>query len=338
VLLNKINRIINKGITFSVKPLETVSLLAFQIHDPIILSVIENSEYLAEGAIWKASFSYNNSMPSQMPIATEWVTNPIHSYLLKDVLTDVNTGVVFLPKSNKYILETSWGWGKYSTLKKQVSSKINTIKFSSNKPCYICSGIGYHGVVEDLASIFLLLDRGCIFSVVSMSDNKWMNGLLKFFLPTDVELIIFPRYSWIKAPLTYAVTKSSFGEFVNPKFIQRLNQASMDLNLTRSFEDIFISRADSSNRKFFGENKIANEYENLGYKNVVLADLSIEEQIALFKSAKRVAGLHGAGLVNLVWANPGVIVEEHYLNWYFNSCYSSICAYLGHDYKCFKIL
>lgn len=65
-----------------------------------------------------------------------------------------------------------------------------------------------------------------------------------------------------------------------------------------------------------------------------LEELSVVEQIALFRDADVVAGIHGAGLANLVYCRPGTrvveVLPEHW-GWPF---YRSLSAAVGLDYRC----
>ncbi|WP_461782998.1 glycosyltransferase family 61 protein [Prosthecobacter sp.] len=64
-----------------------------------------------------------------------------------------------------------------------------------------------------------------------------------------------------------------------------------------------------------------------------LEELSVMEQIVLFRDAEVVAGVHGAGLANLVYCRPGTrvveVLPEHW-GWPF---YRSLSAAVGLDYR-----
>ena len=47
-----------------------------------------------------------------------------------------------------------------------------------------------------------------------------------------------------------------------------------------------------------------------GWETVALENLSIREQIKTFAEASHVLAAHGAGLVNLLWCQPGTKVIE----------------------------
>ena len=317
---------------------ETISLVGSQLHELDIISSLDKFFLLADGASVKLSEDKqsNNTLGS---VANQWVCNPVFACIFKGSYTHLGTGVVFLPRVQKYFLETSWGWGKYRTLNlKKFGGSKTTIK--ANCPVYVFSSVGYHGVVEDLAAILLLLDQGIEFSIVLDADNTWMRNLVELFLPDSVERFYIKGNVWISADSTISVTKSAFGEFVNPTLIKKLNDVAKKITPHQESKNIFISRPYSTARYSNVESLLEKKFIGDGFDKVDLAEMTVKDQVSLFRSAKKVVGMHGAGFVNLAWSNPGVVVLEFYFESHFNSCYSALSHLLGHHYgnKCVKNL
>jgi capsular polysaccharide biosynthesis protein len=129
-------------------------------------------------------------------------------------------------------------------------------------------------------------------------------------------------------------TKSALGEFVHPGLIATLRAAAAGLPGRSTLpRKLFISRADSANRTYPHEGTIAETFRRHGFTPVTLGSLSVPEQLLAFREATHVAGLHGGGLVNLVWGQAPIEVFELYLQSHFNSCYSSLSFSLGHAYR-----
>ena len=61
--------------------------------------------------------------------------------------------------------------------------------------------------------------------------------------------------------------------------------------------------------------------------------LSLARQIRLFAGARAVCGVHGAGLTNIVWCNPGCTVIELMADNYLNGCFESISACLELEHR-----
>jgi len=317
-----------------IKPIDTISIIGHQLHDDILQKSFIDSFVLAKAFMQEsATNSLEHYRPNKEPLAEEWVCHPVYASIIRDCYTNNNNGVVYLPQNRKYFLETCWGWGKHRT---RVLSGFNSgkkITVESENPIFVFSGTGYHGIVEDLAISLTLLDHGIVFDIVLDSSDKWMKGLVDLFLPNNIGRIYLKKGYWINAYETIAVTKSSFGEYVNPTLIKKLADAARNITNKGPKEKLFISRSDSSKRSNSSENTLEKNYISKGYRPVVLSNLSVIEQVSLFRQASAVAGMHGAGFVNLVWSEPGVEVEEFYLSSHFNACYHSICEYVGHNYS-----
>jgi len=73
---------------------------------------------------------------------------------------------------------------------------------------------------------------------------------------------------------------------------------------------LFISRTDTTWRRFAGEQGLHAPLRERGFEIVHPARLSMVEQIRLFRSATLVAGVHGSGLVNTVWSATAPRVIE----------------------------
>lgn len=73
---------------------------------------------------------------------------------------------------------------------------------------------------------------------------------------------------------------------------------------------IFVSRGDSNNRKCSNENDVERLFRDIGFECVCLSGMSYTDQVSLFSNAIAVAGLHGAGLTNIGFMDPGGLVIE----------------------------
>jgi hypothetical protein len=88
---------------------------------------------------------------------------------------------------------------------------------------------------------------------------------------------------------------------------------------------IYISRADTpSRRSVENEEEVIQLLRIYGFEKVVLSDLSVKEQAALFSSVSAVVAPHGAGLTNLIFCSPGVKVCELQSRSKYTSMYHSI--------------
>ena len=81
-------------------------------------------------------------------------------------------------------------------------------------------------------------------------------------------------------------------------------------NLNLFCKKIFISRKDSGYRVVENEDEIFRLFEQRGFKRYFLSELSMIEQVALFRDAEIIAGPHGSGFSNLIYCNPGTKIIE----------------------------
>lgn len=69
---------------------------------------------------------------------------------------------------------------------------------------------------------------------------------------------------------------------------------------------------------------VIEEVRNRGYEMVPPGMLNFNEQIQIFRSARIVVGVHGAGMTNIIFCEPGTIVYELVPAHYANSCFVNL--------------
>jgi capsular polysaccharide biosynthesis protein len=73
---------------------------------------------------------------------------------------------------------------------------------------------------------------------------------------------------------------------------------------------LFVTRSREATRRLLNSDEIERIAEQFGFEIVACETLSFGEQVRLFSEARIIAGAHGAGLVNMVFAPPGTQVIE----------------------------
>ncbi|MFI0397194.1 glycosyltransferase family 61 protein [Paracoccus jiaweipingae] len=94
---------------------------------------------------------------------------------------------------------------------------------------------------------------------------------------------------------------------------------------------ILVSRSDARRRKIVNEDALRAELEPRGFETVRFEDLSIAQTATLISEASHIVAPHGAGLANLIFANPGTRVLELFSG-HLSREYWTICAQQGLDY------
>jgi capsular polysaccharide biosynthesis protein len=99
---------------------------------------------------------------------------------------------------------------------------------------------------------------------------------------------------------------------------------SVDIELSPR---VLISRADFGRREIANRDEVEASLAARGFVTYELVRMSVTEQAALFAQAEHVVGVHGAGLVNMLFSNNckiteifGVILKPSY--YYLSQCAS----------------
>jgi hypothetical protein len=96
---------------------------------------------------------------------------------------------------------------------------------------------------------------------------------------------------------------------------------------------IFISRSKSGNRRAENEEELEDLLAKHGFEKVILEELSFLDQVELFHNASAIFSQHGAGLVNIVFAQKRTMVLELFETDFINPCYALLAEKLGLKYR-----
>ena len=94
---------------------------------------------------------------------------------------------------------------------------------------------------------------------------------------------------------------------------------------------VYISRAQAGKRRVVNEAALVPLLHDYGFDIVHLENLSVPEQIALFRQAEVVIGAHGAGFANLIYSDA-VTVLEFFEPRYINTCFYRLAGGMGFPY------
>jgi capsular polysaccharide biosynthesis protein len=80
-----------------------------------------------------------------------------------------------------------------------------------------------------------------------------------------------------------------------------------------------------------------NLFREFDFEVVYLEDLRLSEQINLISTAEILAGLHGAGLANLIWMDKGgklidIVNENYWTESLHRLCFMQSQTYIPHVY------
>ena len=98
---------------------------------------------------------------------------------------------------------------------------------------------------------------------------------------------------------------------------------------------LYISRAKAEVRNVVNEEEVRQYLEGRGFETIMMEELPIQQQIALFARAEVIVAPHGAGLTHLVFARQGIKVIELFSPLYVNACFYSLANLMHLDYHYF---
>ncbi len=95
---------------------------------------------------------------------------------------------------------------------------------------------------------------------------------------------------------------------------------------------VYVSRTRSPKRRLEQEARIENFASSLGATVLHTEELSLSEQITALSGVRVLIGMHGAGLVNMVWSHRLEHVLEIFPPGYRNDCFARLAVQLGSQY------
>ena len=118
-----------------------------------------------------------------------------------------------------------------------------------------------------------------------------------------------------------------------PSWISNLYREKIIPNIKISCKKrIYISRSQSKTRKIENEYEVCAVFTALGFGVYNLELMSVKEQIELFSNASIIAGIHGAGLINMVFSPIQTRIFEIYTEYYHDASHRIQAKVLGFKY------
>lgn len=156
-------------------------------------------------------------------------------------------------------------------------------------------------------------------------DSKYMKETLhlwgipeeKIIAPTSNEFVV--QADEVILPSLVANTNHGFRHLVNyihPYVFEyvrtKLASAAKIKENINFYKRIFISRKDSKIRNVINEDEIFEQLIAYGFVRYELSELSVVDQIQLFRQAEIIVSPQGTGLTNIMYCNPSVKIIELY--------------------------
>ncbi len=200
--------------------------------------------------------------------------------------------------------------------------------------------IGYgHWLLEDLPA-FLAAYKEYPKATILCPENP--SSFLKYFLNLLDAKILYLNAPACVENLIMAGKSSGYGHpahglSYNPIDIENVREFFKDsISKDEKNKFLFVSRSGES-RCPSNIHEVEEYVTSRGY-SVVNTDLKLNlmEQVQLFSSAKKVVGIHGAALMNIVWCDEGTEIIEIFTNDYMPTAFSSISSVRMLNYSWFS--
>lgn len=193
----------------------------------------------------------------------------------------------------------------------------------------------YHFLVENFALTLSLLGEVPDATVLAPeSKTRYLNDALQL-LPPKTNVRRYDRPVELERVIL-ATRHETLGR-PQPREIRSLIELGEGRpGLKSLFEDspllIYISRR-KSKRSITDERGLEDHLKTLGFQIVFAEDMSVGDQIDLFRRCRVVVGPHGAGLTNIVFAPSGALVVELLDPKYPNHCFEILAKACNHDFR-----
>ena len=195
----------------------------------------------------------------------------------------------------------------------------------------------FHWLLESLPAALRAFDaeHRAALLVHPNSPQFVRDGVRLFFAELQEGDLIVQRRPVAAASARVAAI-GSYSGFVPAGDVALLRERAGAL-LTRKCRDsgklLYVSRRLARARSEAAPQSLDRVFQDLGYEVLAAETLDLAAQIRLFSSARTIAGLHGAGLANMIWAPPGSRIVELFPAGVFNDCYARLALTCGHSYS-----
>lgn len=121
---------------------------------------------------------------------------------------------------------------------------------------------------------------------------------------------------------------------LNPQAIHFLRDGFLtdEQKQAKGDRKIYLSRKNAS-RSAVNEEEVTELFRESGWDIIDGAQHTLLEQVEIFSKASHICGVHGAGLLNLIWASKETHVIELFPSTRMVASNENIAAYLGMDYE-----
>ncbi|MDR2745644.1 MAG: glycosyltransferase family 61 protein [Desulfovibrio sp.] len=211
-----------------------------------------------------------------------------------------------------------------------------------------------HHLIEYLSRYWLLRESGIkpdyyIMTKTEKFQQQWLDLLdidINRIIPSDTRVLIQAKNLIVPSltnnwkPIHYRGYEgyakqwipswliTCYREKFLPDFLRKIN-----LRTGGCAKRIYISRGAAERRKILNEDELLPILKRNKFEICILENLDVKEQINLFIEAEIVAGVHGAGLGNIIFTDKNTKVMEIFSQYYLDYAFRVLATCLGIHYN-----
>jgi hypothetical protein len=305
------------------------------------------SRHLASTNALHKPLAYCWNFPEEYPswLHRDFVFPRVDAFLMRDVVIGPTSGAVWTPEGLVF--------------GESVGSLNKALTFGKVLPDLCCTPVSlkqthdaghqvyipappvsyFHWVCEVLPNLIRLVSQHPQSRLVTAPERpRYVDESLRVIFGHDFcsENIIESRRPLQVPQAAFASMPTSSG-FVRPDdAVTVRNTVLSKLNNSEdstSRRKIFISRSGSKARVIADQNRLEQKFRDDGFELLHLEKMLWKDQVCAFANASTIAGLHGAGLANIIFAPSTCSVHEIFPLSYRNDCYARLGETFGMHYR-----
>jgi tetratricopeptide (TPR) repeat protein len=317
----------------------------------------------------KTAFESPETFVTSLPNGRAWIVPQKNSWMICNAIAIVDSGDRLLPElSREYPGELPGCENQHSTqhrflkLKPEELPPLEKIDGTVAVLAGLSGNVYFHWMVDILPRIEILHRWGVNLEeidwfLVNSCQQPFQRETLKALGIPEYKIIESDRHPYIQAKHLIVPSFSGYLGWLSTQgleFLRRVFFKEQSAKLPESCaresknthpERIYISRNKCSYRRVINEEQVIDFLSGFGFVSVLLESMSLNEQIALFASAKVIVAPHGSGLTNIIFCSPGTKVIELTSGNYIRHYYWAIGQQLnlehyyvtGENFECYPI-
>jgi hypothetical protein len=196
----------------------------------------------------------------------------------------------------------------------------------------------YHFIVEVMPKLLTRVRVGDIGSLpVLVSRELYTTRFFQDFLRNPIgaklDVVVFDDGEYLRVN-RFAFSCIRFEDLIREDLLEISKMLFPDRTRDRADRRIFVTRAPHRGRRVTNEPELLRVLDAHGFAVVDMDGLSLREQAALMHETELCVAIHGAGLTNMIFADPGrlTIVELHPPTEPIE-CFRDMARLLGHRFR-----